>query len=274
MQFKMYKKAVFGIQGRLCCSRIVGIILALTTIGLSTAYAQFEGTFKVNQYIYTANGRSQKVSTARIYMTPNRIRINGLNGSKMPAQLGGMNANSILIRLDMQDFVIFGQNSQAVQIKKSEIVNMVNMIDNLEKKFGDSDGDNDTIKDKVKVEHAKGSRIIDGYKCHKIVVIDKDNNDIHKTVVWLTKQLPVNWGMLTQSWGDNSNEMAQLLTPAWLQNGNLPVYAIMYENGIKKSALRVADIKKQKVPHSLMIIPQNVQLLSFRQLLLHNMFGR
>lgn len=251
------------------------VLLALMSLNFTNAYAQFEGTFKVDQYIFSSDGRSRKASTADISVTPMRIRIDGLDGSKLPAQLGGITANSILIRLDMQDFIVFGNHSEAVQIKKSEIVDMINMINNLTKTFGDHDNDVDTLKNQQRVIKTKDVKTINGYRCHKIVVIDKDENQVRKTVVWLTDKVPVNWGMLTQSWGDaNSSQVAQLLTPAWLMNGSLPVYAEMYENGVKKLALRVVDIKKHKVAPSRMVIPAGVQLISFRQMLLHNMFGR
>ena len=252
----------------------LGFSLIFLIFNFSNAYAQFEGSFKVDQYIYAPDGRSRKASSASISITPMRIRIDGLNGSKLPAQLGGISANSILIRLDMQDFIIFGNKSEAVQIKKSEIVDMVNMINNLTNSFGDSDSDADTLKSKQRVFKTNDVKVFDGYKCHKIVVIDKDENDVRKTIVWLTDKIPVNWGMLTQSWGNSSSEFAQLLAPAWLMNGSLPVYAEIYDNGVKKLVLRVVDIKKHKIAPSEMIIPSGVQLLSFRQLLLHNMFGR
>ncbi len=241
-------------------------------LGFTNAYAQFEGTFKVEQYIFANDGRGRMASTADISVTPMRIRIDGLNGSKLPAQLGGITANSILIRLDMQDFIIFGNKSEAVQIKKSEIVDMMNMINNLTNGF--SDNDNDTAKGRQNVVKTKEVKVINGFKCHKIIVVDKDENAIRKTVVWLTDKIPVNWGMLTQSWGGSNSEMAELLTPAWLMNGSLPMYAEIYQNGIKKMALKVVDIRKHKIAPSQMIIPAGVQLLSFRQLLLHNMFGR
>ena len=250
---------------------IVGGLLILA-ISANIAKAQFEGSFKVQQYLYSSNGHEQKEGTAKVYLTPTRIRITGLNGSKMPAQLGGMRTNSILIRLDMKDFVIFGSNSEAVQIKKSEIVNMMNMVDNMSSAMGGTKDDD--LKTKRQVIKTKDKRRIDGFPCHKIIVIDKEGNQVSKSVVWVTHKYAVNWGMLTQPWGDENSELAPFLSPSWLQNGTMPIYAEMYENGVKKSILKVIDVKKQKVPENLTKIPSGIQLMSWRQLLLHNMFGR
>lgn len=274
MQSQKLRNGVLNRRGASIYMGFFWVMIVFLMLGFTNAYAQFEGTFKVNQYVFANDGRSRKISTADISVTPMRIRIDGLDGSKLPAQLGGITANSILIRLDMQDFIIFGNKSEAVQIKKSEIVDMVNMIDNLTNGFGDNDNDTDTAKGRQNVIKTKEVKVINGYKCHKIIVIDKDENEIRKTVVWLTDKIPVNWGMLTQSWSNNNSEVAQLLTPAWLMNGSLPIYAEIYQNGIKKMALKVVDIRKHKVAPSQMVIPTGVQLLSFRQLLLHNMFGR
>lgn len=255
--------------------RLTNIFIAgafIVAIGANIAKAQFEGSFKVQQFIYTPSGHEQQEGTAKVYLTPDRIRIMGLDGSQMPAQLGGLKTNSILIRLDMKDFILFGQNSEAVQIKKSEIVNMMNMVNNLAGQMGESKEDD--LKSNRRVIKTKDKKHIDGFLCHKIIVIDKDGKNVTKSVVWVTHKYAVNWGMLTQPWGDDNSEIAPFLSPSWLQNGTMPVYAEMYEDGVKKTVLKVIDVKKRKVPQSLMKIPSGVQLMSWRQLLMHNMLGR
>ncbi|HKJ34252.1 MAG TPA: DUF4412 domain-containing protein [Balneolales bacterium] len=244
----------------------------ILSLGNTVAKAQFEGSFKVQQFLYSKNGHAQNEGTANVYMTPTRIRITGLNGSKMPAQLGGIKTNSILIRLDLKDFIIFGQNSEAVQIKKSEIVNMMDMVNNMSSQLGTTK--NDDLKSDRKVIKTKETKHIDGFPCHKIIVIDKDGNQVSKSIVWVTKKYAVNWGMLTEPWGNENSEIAPFLSPTWLQNGTMPIYAEMYENGVKKTVLKVVDVKKQKIPKSYLKIPAGYQLMSWRQLLLHNMFGR
>jgi|GEM_PF-3342445 len=253
-------------------TNIIYLGLLIVVFSANNVFAQFEGSFKVEQYLYTQNGREQKEGTADVFITPTRIRINGLNGSKMPAQFGGLRTNSILIRLDMKDFIIFGQNSEAVQIKKSEIVNMMDMVGNLTGQM--SGAKDDDVKNKRQIINTKEKKHIDGFPCHKIIVIDKEGTNVSKSVVWVTHKYAVNWGMLTEPWGDENSEIAPFLSPSWLQNGTMPIYAEMYDNGIKKSVLKVIDIRKKKVAPRMMEIPSGMQLMSWRQLLLHNMFGR
>lgn len=247
-------------------SLILTVILMIST---GVAFAQFEGSFDIYQRMYADNGIPVKEGKVSILVANDRIRIDGLNGSKLPEQFGGMKTNSILIRLDKKDFIVIGEKSTAVQIKKSEIVQMLNLVSSVKSHLGDAD----TSSTKANVVNTTQKKIIEGYPCQKVVIHKFDDGKEMTANVWITHKIQVNWGMLTEPWGNENSEIAELLSPLWLKNGTLPIYAQIYQDGIKRMTIRIEHIEKRKIEVSKMFLPLNIHLISFREMLLQKMFG-
>lgn len=238
------------------------------------AHAQFEGTFNVDTYSYANNGKAILQKTIHVAMTPDRIMIRGLQGTQMPSQLGGIQSNAVLIRLDKKDFIILSDNKQALQIQKSEIENLVNMTSSLSSALSGSSSSQSSQSAKPKTVVTNQRKKIDGYNCQKIEVTETDKTGHrNRTDVWVTKAIPVNWGMLAKPWNVSDSELSDLLSPAWLKNGTMPIRLEFYQDGIEKYSMRVAGLKKQRVPSSETSIPPGYQLVSIRQLLMNKMFS-
>lgn len=238
-------------------------------LGTIVVYAQFEGSFDIHQQLYGNKGVPAKEGKVSVIVKGDRIRINGLNGTKLPDQLGGMKTNSILIRLDDEDFIVFGDHSDAVQIKKAEIVNMLNLVSSVKGHFSSED----TSASKTNITTTSVRKTIEGYPCQKVVIRKFDDGKEMTADVWITSALKMNWGMLTEPWGEDSSEMAELLSPLWLKNGTIPIYAEVYEDGVKRMTIRIEHIEKRKIPSSKVMVPTDIHLVSFREMLLQKMFG-
>lgn len=247
------------------------LVVALSFVALQKAHAQFEGTFMVDTYHYANNGLAIPQKTLHVAMTPQRIAISGLQGTQMPAQLGGIQSDKVLVRLDKKDFIIFSDNKQALQIQKSEIENLVNMTNSLSSALSGSSS-SQVSKPKTVVTNEK--KKIDGYTCQKIQVTDTDKEGHRtRTDVWVTKEIPVKWGMLAQPWNVSDSELASLLSPSWLKDGTMPISLDFYRDGVEQYSMKVANLKKQKVPASVTSVPPGYQLVSIRQLLMNKMFS-
>lgn len=242
-------------------------------IASQQAQAQFEGTFSVDTYSYADNGRAIPQKTIHVTMTPERILIKGLQGTQMPSQLGGIQSDAVLVRLDKKDFIIFSDNNQALQIQKSEIENLVNMTNSLSGALsGSSSQTGQGSKPKTVITNQR--KKIGDYTCQKIEVTETDKKGRHiRTDVWVTKEIPVNWGMLAEPWNISDSELSDLLSPGWLKNGTMPIRVDFYQDGTEKYSMKVAGLKKQHVPSSVTSIPPGYQLVSIRQLLMNKMFS-
>lgn len=247
---------------------VLSVILVIST-GCGRAFAQFEGSFDIYQRMFGDAGTPVKEGKVSILVAENRIRINGLDGAQLPEQLGGMKTNSILIRLDKKDFIVFGEKSVAVQIEKSEIVNMLNLVSSVKNHLPGTD----TTSSKANVVTTNQKKTIYGYPCQKVVIHKFENGKEVTANVWITKKIPVYWGMLTESWGSDDSDIADMLSPLWLKNGTLPIFAQIFQDGVKRMTIRIEHIQKRKIPHSKMDLPPDVHLISFREMLLQKMFG-
>lgn len=252
--------------------KLFGILVAsLILIAARQTQAQFEGTFTVDTYSYAGNGHAIPQKAIHVAMTPDRILIQGLQGTQMPKELGGIQSDAILVRSDKKDFIIFGDNKKALQVQKSDVENLVNMSNSLSS-FSGSASSSKNHKPKTVV--TQETKKIDGYTCQKIQVTQTDKEGHHnRTDVWVTKQIPVKWGMLAGSWNISDQDLAELLSPSWLKDGAMPLSMEFYQDGSKKYAMKVTGLKKEKVPSSQTDIPAGYQLVTIRQLLMNQMFG-
>lgn len=259
-------------QFRFMKRNFIGLLLfSILFISTHQALAQFEGTFNIDTYHYADNGQAIPQKTLHVFMTPERILVRGLKGTQMPSQLGGVSSDAILVRLDKKDFIIFSDNNQALQIQKSEVENLVNMSNSLSSAFGSSSSAK-VPKPKTVLTHV--TKKIDGYNCQKIEITDTDKaGHMNQTDVWVTREIPVRWGMLAESWNISDSDLASLISPSWLKDGAMPLSMQVYQDGNPKYSMKVTNLKKMNVPSSQTSIPAGYQLVSIRQLLMNSMFG-
>lgn len=248
-----------------------GLIVPVLLFTLTQpSQAQFEGTFSVETYGYS-DGQAVPQKTVHVAMTPERIMITGLEGTEMPSRLGGMKSNAVLVRLDKKDFIILGDNKQALQVQKSELENMVNMAATLSGAM--NDGARSTT-DKPKTIMTNKKRKIEGYDCRMIKILKKDKDgDQLETDIWVTKQIPVQWGMLAEPWEITDPELSGLFPPEWLKNGTMPLSMQLYQNGVERYSMKLTHLSKKKISSDQISIPTGYRIVSFRQMLMNRMFG-
>jgi len=248
------------------------LLLALLMIGLSTnAMAQdhFEGRITYSAYQISNDGRPQSDGDQlNLFITPDRLLINDLDSYKV---MGNLRSNGILIRLDQRDFVILSDDDVALQITKDDIDDMMAMMKGFASWSGDSDKQQPQMPE-TNIERTGRKKEISGYDCYEIVVTDPEKPD-EKTNLWMTDDLNVNWGMLTEAWGSGSNSFFPNGIPMndLLQNGALPLRVEHYKEGHMSDMMEVNTVKKSKVARAMVQIPQGVEVLGFRDYIMRQM---
>ncbi|MDZ7683141.1 MAG: hypothetical protein U5J63_15900 [Fodinibius sp.] len=91
------------------------------------ATAQFEGKISFSSYDYSAQGTEEKQDEFTMFLTPDRIL---LQGDKKYDFMGSIQTEGVLVRLDFQDFVFLTGGEKALKISKTDITSMMKMFDN------------------------------------------------------------------------------------------------------------------------------------------------
>jgi len=246
-------------------SRITTLLLILmVAIAAPSAYAQFEGQITYEHYhLNASNGNKTDDGHMNLYITPNRILVNDLDNYSM----GPIQSKGVLIRLDSKDFVFLTGDNQALQISKAQVVSMYNMMQGMSGSNG-----NNYHKPNIDVIETGEHKTIDGYKCRKVTVKDNENPN-EQTDLWLTEDLDINWGMLTQPWsaGNQSLFPGSLPLQKLLSKGSLPLKVEHFVDGKLSDVIETSNINKNQVARAMVQIPAGVEVLSFQDYLMRQM---
>lgn len=251
--------------------RILAIALFFLPLS-SVAQKQFEGELTIS---ISNKKEKEKPSTIKALITPSRIRIDGGDKKVDVEMFGAEDISVFLIRLDSEDFVIYSNDGDntALRISKMDIENMMNMVKNMKRSFGNQNEDenDDDFGSDVSIKETTETKTIAGYKAKKLIIKSADSpND--QTFVWVTDELNIHLGMLTSDWeflgslSSGSNK--------WLKKGQFPLLVEQYEGKTLESVIEVTEVKSKKINGELLEVPANMQLMSFQDLLMKKMMGQ
>jgi hypothetical protein len=228
------------------------------------ATAQFEGKITFSSYDYSAQGTEEKQDEFTMFLTPDRIL---LQGDKKYDFMGSIQTEGVLVRLDFQDFVFLTGGEKALKISKTDITSMMNMFDNggrKSKEVADKSED-------IDYERTNETATIKGYACEKFVFYDEENENDH-TEVWMTKDLDVNWGMLAESWSGNAEAIiSSLPTDLVFQEKYFPLKVEVFQNDKLTSRMEATDVSESSIARAMVQVPSGVEVLNFQDYLFQKM---
>lgn len=239
-------------------------IFAFTT----NSFAQFEGkiTYTLQEKDNSGEQGQEQFTT---YFTPNRIFIESDEAMKMA---GSFKTEGLLIRLDKNDFVFLTGDKTAMSISKAGITSFMNMFSEMNKQ-DESDVANEIEKDYM-FKQTGETKNINGYKAYKFVLKSKDEEN-KKGIIWMTKQIDINWGMLAEPWGDSVNFLTSkdLPTGYIFQKGWLPLKGTFYEEG-EVSGQMTAKVEETDVSQSMVQLSSDMQVKNLSEYLFKMMRKR
>ncbi len=228
------------------------------------ATAQFEGKISYSSYDYSSEGTEQKQDEFTMYLTQDRIL---LQGDKKYDFMGSIQTEGVLVRLDFQDFVFLTGDEKALKISKMDITSMMNMFEN-----GESTSKKVTEKgEDIKYDKTGEMADIKGYQCEKFIFHDEEEPNV-RTEVWMTKDLQVNWGMLAEPWSDGADAMiSSLPTDLVFKDKYFPLKVEVFENDQMTSRMEATEVNKSPIARAMVKVPTGVQVLSFQNYLFQQM---
>ena len=161
-------------------------------IFVDQAYAQFEGEIHFDIFEQQGDNSSLESRALRLTVTKDRIFVD----SDMSVNvMSGLNANAILVRNDLQDFVLMTGNNEGLKVAKSEMESVVGLIDRVQ---GRTTMQPEPFDWAQRVTQTGRSQEIHGYTAHEFRMSgDREGEVVH---VWLSDQIKINWGLLQEVW--------------------------------------------------------------------------
>lgn len=228
------------------------------------ATAQFEGeiTFKTYEY---SEGQEKKSDGFNLYVRPDRILLQGENQYQF---MESIQTEGVLVRLDKQDFVFLTGDNKALQIAKSDITSMMKMFDNDAQKTAD---DYD-----IRYNRTEERKNIRGHQAEKFIFREEEDGENDYSVVWMTKEIDVNWGMLAEPWNDNMDALISSSFPADIifKEKYFPLRVEVYSEDELRSVLEATEVSKTSVDRSLLEVSSDIKLMNFQQYLFQKMNER
>lgn len=241
------------------------LTLFLTVCSVN-AFAQFQGRITYNLYEINDHGEREGEEHFTAYFTPQRIFIQGDETVEMP---GPIKAEGLLIRLDKKDFVFLTGDETAFSITKAGITSFMNMFGEMGE--DGRPGQDEPIQKSFTFQKAGATKTINGFTVHKFIAKDKSDPN-NKGIVWMTREVNINWGMLAEPWGNVTAFLTdeELPTELILQKGWLPIKATFYENGNAEggfaATVEKTDLAQKKVQLSSEITVKNLAQYLFQQM--------
>ncbi|MEX0779874.1 MAG: hypothetical protein WD491_01485 [Balneolales bacterium] len=248
---------------------IIGSLAFLLFAGISTASAQFEGSLEVNRYSISQDGSEDLKANYNLSLSPERILFSNAEGAKAIDMMGAIEANAILVRNDIEDFVFLGNRSEAVVLQKKELLSMISLMENM-KGMNESNSSQGTNSKKRFAETSE-TQTIDGYSAKKWLMQTAGSNEVFH--VWLTDEMNIEWGLLSEPWLTDLTLFSDLPFTEWMSKGQSPILVERFVGDVLTDRIAMENIEQKSIPGNRFDIPEGTEIVTFQQLLLQRMSG-
>jgi hypothetical protein len=224
--------------------------------------AQFSGV--VHYDVYNPVSQTSEVVNIDIAFSENRIAVDSNISINLMA---GLRAQGIYVRHDLSDFVVVTTDQEGLKITKSELDNLVGMINQFQGRKPAAEQkpfDWDT-----RVRETGETKKIHGYQSIEFELDgDRDNEIIS---VWLTDEIKVDWGLLFDAWASiGSSQFNQEIPIEILMNANsFPLLVEVERSGRVIYRAEAKGVTSPLPDLSRVNVPQNLQLLGLSDLMMN-----
>ncbi len=231
----------------------------------STANVSFEGELFLARYAVSGDAR-ERVSRMKMTVNSDFMLIESAEGSVVDL-MGNVRADGIIIRQQNENLVFLTTDDKAVTMNKQELRQLITMLENMRGNSGSQTG-----LPEVTLTETDESQSIQGYSVRKWIV--KAEGRVDEWHVWVTDELAIPWGMLSESWLTRHTFLQGFPVDEWLSDERLPLRAELWNGGRLAEVLEFEDINRRPVDASRFNIPDNYDRINFQQMLFDRMRNR
>lgn len=191
-----------------------------------TGVSYYQGEIRFTIYNPSSETGAGEAASMNLVFTGNRIFI---DSSLSMNVMAGLQARGVLVRNDLQDFIIITAENEGLKIAKTELENMVAIMNRLQ---GRQDNSQKTAFDwDNRVTETGRSKAILGKPAYEFIL--KGEQEGETISVWLTDQIKVNWGLLLDAWySTGSNQFDHEIPIEMVMNSNsFPLLVEVDRNG-------------------------------------------
>ncbi len=233
----------------------------------ATGNGSFEGSITLSRYTIRADGSEHWVSSTPLLIHPKFILLVQSEGGSVEI-LNNIRAEGIIVRQEREDFVFLTPDRKAVIMSKQELQQMISMLDSMRGRSAQEQA----AEPEITFEPTGERQEIEGYRAEKWIA--RQGESTSEWHFWVTDQLSIPWGLLSERWLTKQLSLSGLPVERWFVNEKLPVKAELWVNGELAEIIKIRDITPQSIPESRFQIPGDYQRITFQQMLFDRMRNR
>jgi hypothetical protein len=225
--------------------------------------AQFSGVVQYD--VYNPASTSGEVVNINMAFSENRIAVDSNISMNLMA---GLRARGVYVRHDLSDFVVVTTDEEGLKITKSELDNLVGMINQFQGRRPAAEQkpfDWDT-----RVRETGETKEIHGYQSIEFELDGEREDEVIS--VWLTDQIKVDWGLLLDAWTSvGAMQFDQEIPIEILMNANsFPLLVevnrggrVVYRAESTSVSTPLADLSQVNVPSGLKLLGLSDLMMNF-----------
>ncbi|WP_234570699.1 hypothetical protein [Rhodohalobacter sp. 614A] len=171
--------------------RLIFLLIITLSLGVNAAFAQFEGEIRFR--VFNPDQKSEETVNMEMTFTKNRIFIDSNTSTNVMA---GLQAKGVLVRHDLQDFVVITDQQEALKVAKSDLESLINLLNRMKGREESTASQPFPWEERL-VQTGEQKEIL-GYNAHQFIL--KGNAEGEYASVWLTEDIVVDWGLLSDAW--------------------------------------------------------------------------
>lgn len=226
----------------------------------------FTGTIEINSY-QVENGEETAESGFRMMMNPDRVYIDGIGGIDDLEEFTQTEITYALFRHDYEDIIFYGGGDKAIQIENEQVEALINMMGNLQQQI-EEEGDEHQ---QTGFNETSEQQTIAGYSTTKWIITDADGSEVH---LWMSDEITMNWGILTQDWIADLAGYSELPIRQWISEGKTPLLIENYEGGQMKNFIRMDRIAEGEYDSRRLEAPGDKELVNLQQIIMEQFGGQ
>ena len=241
---------------------ILSVLFSMTAM-VDSLFAQFEG--EVHFEIIERHSSDQETETNELRMAFTRDRIFVESDVSMNV-MSGLSTSGILVRNDLQDFILMTGNDEGLKVAKSELQSVVGLIDRVQ---GRASVQTKPFAWDQRVTETGRSQQIQGYNAYEFQMTGDREGEI--VSVWLSDQIKIRWGLLQEVWYSMGKTRFENEIPVEIvmNNTSFPLLVEVARDGEVILSARASMIKTTNINRSLTEVPAGTKLLSFADLMMN-----
>ena len=212
------------------------------------------------------NPESALGETAHLSLTFNNNRIFVDSNVSMNV-MAGLSARGVLVRNDLQDFVLITDEKEGLKVAKTELDNLVTLMNRIQ-------GRQEAV-EKVpfawdeKVTETGQTRQLHGYTTYEFQL--KGDADGEYISVWLTDAIKVDWGLLLEAWYTTGTVQFDHEIPVeMVMNSNsFPLLVEVYRGGTQVMKAEAQTVNRSGFDRSKTSLSSDFKLLGITDLMMN-----